>query len=29
VLAAWLGLDAAEIRDLHERGVIESPPREG
>ena len=29
VLAEWLGLPGAEIRDLHERGVVESAPREG
>jgi 2-methylfumaryl-CoA isomerase len=29
VLAEWLGLAGAEIRDLHDRGVIDSAPREG
>ena len=29
VLAGWLGLSDPEIRELHERGVIESAPREG
>jgi 2-methylfumaryl-CoA isomerase len=29
VLAEWLGLAGAEIRDLHYRGVIDSAPREG
>jgi 2-methylfumaryl-CoA isomerase len=29
VLAGWLGLVDAEIRDLHDRGVVRSAPREG
>jgi len=29
VLAGWLGLSDREIRELHERGVVESAPREG
>ena len=29
VLAGWLGLADAEIRELHDRGVIQSAPREG
>ena len=29
VLTGWLGLSDREIRELHERGVIESAPREG
>jgi 2-methylfumaryl-CoA isomerase len=29
VLASWLGMGAAGIRDLHDRGVVESAPREG
>jgi len=28
VLAEWLGLDNQEIRELHDRGVIRSAPRE-
>jgi crotonobetainyl-CoA:carnitine CoA-transferase CaiB-like acyl-CoA transferase len=29
VLAGWLGLTDPEIRELHDRGVIQSAPREG
>jgi 2-methylfumaryl-CoA isomerase len=29
VLAGWLGLADREIRELHDRGVIQSAPREG
>jgi hypothetical protein len=29
VLAGWLGLTDPEIRELHDRGVIRSAPREG
>jgi crotonobetainyl-CoA:carnitine CoA-transferase CaiB-like acyl-CoA transferase len=29
VLADWLGLTGPEIRELHDRGVIQSAPRGG